>query len=58
MLNALDSGMSWSQQQHLMASDGAAGDQFGEAVANSVNFIVAGTRYNDNDNGANAGRAR
>jgi hypothetical protein len=36
------SGTSWSQQQKLTASDGAAGDEFGSSVATGKNLVLAG----------------
>ncbi len=46
------SGTTWTQQAQLVASDGAAGDQFGVSVALSVDTAVVGA-YSD-DVGANA----
>ena len=46
------SGTSWSQQQQLMASDGAANDNFGASVAVSGDTVVVGA--NSDDVGANA----
>ncbi len=40
-------GSTWSQQQKLMADDGAAGDFFGFSVAISDNTIVAGAYQDD-----------
>ncbi len=33
MYSTLDNGVTWSERQKLLASDGAAGDQFGWAVS-------------------------
>jgi hypothetical protein len=41
------SGTVWTQQQKLMASDGAATDKFGNAVAISGETVVIGAREND-----------
>ena len=41
------SGISWSQQAKLTASDAAAGDDFGESVAISGNTIVVGADLDD-----------
>jgi len=46
----------WSQTQKLMASDGAASDQFGFSVSLSVNRALIGA-YFDDDNGTNSGSA-
>jgi hypothetical protein len=37
----------WSQQDHLFASDGAAGDYFGNSVAIASGVIVVGAVYDD-----------
>jgi len=50
------SGGSWTQQDKLTASDGAAGDYFGESVAISGNVVVVGAR-GDDDNGGASGSA-
>ena len=52
----LRSGGSWTQQDKLTASDGAAGDYFGESVAISGNIVVVGAR-GDDDNGGASGSA-
>ncbi len=41
------SGSSWSQQQKLTASDGAADDRFGHSVAISGDTVVVGAYYDD-----------
>jgi len=41
------SGTTWSEQQKLMASDAAAGDQFGRPVAVSGDTVVVGANGND-----------
>ncbi len=41
------SGTTWTEQQHLVASDGAAGDQFGVGVALDGNTAVVGAREDD-----------
>ena len=47
---------SWTEQQKLTASDGAAADFFGYSVSISGDTIVVGAAYND-DNGQNSGSA-
>ena len=55
MYITVDNGLTWTQQQKLLASDGAAGDNFGLSVAVYNNTIVAGASYDDNVRGVNAG---
>jgi uncharacterized protein YceK len=50
------SGTTWTQQQKLLASDGAAGDQFGSSVALEGDTAFIGAWFDD-DNGANSGSA-
>ncbi len=50
------SGTSWTQQAKLQASDGAAGDLFGCAVAVSVDAALVGA-LGDDDNGSFSGSA-
>ncbi len=50
------SGSSWTQQAKLLASDGAAGDRFGHAVAIDGDTAVVGARGND-DQGSLTGSA-
>ena len=50
------SGGSWSQQGKLLASDGAAVDQFGNTVAVSGTTAVVGAQRDD-DNGIDSGSA-
>lgn len=40
-------GVSWTQQQHLTANDGAADDQFGYAVALNGELMVIGALFDD-----------
>ncbi len=49
-------GANWQEEQKLLASDGAAGDELGNSVALSGNVAVIGARLDD-DNGSNAGAA-
>ncbi len=49
-------GASWSQEAKLLASDGAAYDQFGYAVGVDGDTVVIGAIYHD-DNGSNSGSA-
>ena len=51
------SGATWTQQAKLMASDGAAGDNFGSSVAISLNTIVVGAPNDDIGSNANQGSA-
>ncbi len=44
-------GTTWTQQQKLTASNGAAQDQFGDAVALSGNSVVIGVQYNNASQG-------
>ncbi|MCI0529390.1 MAG: FG-GAP repeat protein, partial [Nitrospira sp.] len=41
------SGVTWTEQQKLTASDAAAGDQFGHSVSISGDTVVVGARFND-----------
>ncbi len=50
------SGGVWSQTQKLIASDGAAGDNFGCSVSISGDVAIVGA-YNDDDNGSSSGSA-
>ena len=50
------SGATWTQQAKLLASDGAASDKFGYAVAISEDTIVVGS-YNDDAPLSNSGSA-
>jgi hypothetical protein len=49
-------GSTWTQQQKLLASDGAAGDSFGVATALDGDTAIIAACYDD-DNGANSGSA-
>jgi MYXO-CTERM domain-containing protein len=51
------SGTTWSQQAKLEASDGAARDTFGTAVALSGNTALVGAAYADTARGPDAGAA-
>ena len=50
------SGVTWTQQAVLLASDGAATDKFGQSVAISQDTIVVGS-YNDDTAFSNGGSA-
>ncbi len=50
------SGVSWTQQQKLLASDGAVNDYFGVSVSLSGDTALVGTRFDD-DNGLDSGSA-
>ena len=49
-------GESWSQQQKLLAADGAADDHFGYSVSISADFAIVGAD-GDDDNGSFSGSA-
>ncbi|MCX6671916.1 MAG: leucine-rich repeat protein, partial [Euryarchaeota archaeon] len=49
-------GTTWTQQQKLLASDGAAGDRFGCSFAVSGDTALIGAKY-DGDNGDESGSA-
>ena len=51
------SGTTWSQQQQLTASDGAADDRFGFSVAISGETVVVGARFDDIGANSNQGSA-
>lgn len=51
------SGGVWTQQAHLIASDGAASDQFGYDVAIDGDIAVVGADWDDTPAGTNAGSA-
>jgi len=51
----LRTGILWSQQAKLMASDGTALDEFGRSVAIAGDTIVVGAYFADNDNGSESG---
>ena len=46
----------WPEQAKLLASDGAAGDQFGYSVSVSGDYAIAGA-HTDDDSGSNSGSA-
>jgi hypothetical protein len=46
----------WSEEQKLLAGDGAPGDQFGDGIALDGNTAVVGA-FQDDDNGAESGSA-
>jgi len=49
-------GTAWVQQQKLLASDGAAGDEFGYSVSISGDYAIVGA-YGDDDKGTDSGSA-
>ena len=49
-------GTSWSQQQKLIASDGAASDYLGRTVSIGGNYAIVGA-YGDDDKGTDSGSA-
>ena len=50
-------GTSWTLQSKILASDGAAGDRFGNSVAISGNTIVVGASYADEGSSYDRGAA-
>ena len=50
------SGITWTEQQKLTASDGTSGDYLGYAVSINGDTAIAGA-YGDNDNGSYSGSA-
>ena len=50
-------GSTWTQQARLIASDGAAGAQFGQSVSIEGNIAVVGAWQDDNERGSAAGAA-
>jgi len=42
----------WTQQQKLLANDGAEGDKFGRSVAVSGNYVIASAHQDDNSTGS------
>jgi uncharacterized repeat protein (TIGR01451 family) len=51
------SGSSWSEQAHLLASDGAEGDLFGSSVALAGETALVGAQFDDTAAAENAGSA-
>ena len=49
-------GTAWTEQAKIYASDGAAGDYFGESVAISGDYVVVGA-WGDDDAGCHSGSA-
>eukprot|EP01084_Bolivina_argentea_P047682 87886_1 len=52
-----DNNGSWNEVRKLIASDGAAGDQFGMSVSIAPPFALIGAYRDDNSNGIDAGSA-
>jgi hypothetical protein len=50
------SGVTWVEEAKLVATDGAAGDEYGRAVAISGDTVIVGS-FRDDDGGENAGSA-
>ena len=50
-------GVTWTQQAQLTASDATLDNEFGISVAIDVETIVVGAYNADNDNGADSGSA-
>ena len=50
-------GGTWVEQQKLVASDSAAGDEFGRSISLSGDAIIIGTPYDDHAGGVRAGSA-
>jgi len=53
----IHSGNTWTQKDKITATDGAAGDSFGECVAISGTTVVIGAPGDSNQNGDYAGSA-
>jgi hypothetical protein len=51
------SGTTWTQQQKLLPSDGAAGDEFGWGADLDGDTVIITALMNDNENGIEAGAA-
>jgi hypothetical protein len=51
------SGTTWTQQAKLTTSDGAAGDQFGNSVSISGDYVVIGAQSDDTVTNSNQGSA-
>jgi len=49
-------GTNWTQEDKLIASDGATGDCFGFSVSIDGDYAIIGAKYDD-DNGSNSGSA-
>jgi hypothetical protein len=49
-------GANWIEEQKLLATDGAEGDQFGFSVSISGDYAIVGARWDD-DNGDSSGSA-
>jgi hypothetical protein len=50
-------GSAWSQQAKLTATDGAAGDRFGDAVGIAGDLVLVGSRLDNNAGGIDSGSA-
>ena len=50
-----NNGVTWSEEQKLLASDGAAGDQYGHCAAVGGAIIAVGAPKDHNTNGDDAG---
>ena len=55
MFTSADGGSGWSQRSKLVASDGAAIDNFGRSVSVWSNVIVVGAVEDDTSAGTDAG---
>ena len=44
-------GTDWSQQQKLVASDAATGDEFGVSLSMAGDVMAVGARFNSNEGG-------
>lgn len=51
------SGTDWSEQDKLLATDGAGGDNFGECVSISGDYAIVGAALDVDDNGDSLGSA-
>lgn len=53
----LYNGISWVEQQKLIAGDGAAGDRFGSSVSISGNYAIVGSPQDDEGSNSDQGSA-
>ncbi len=55
MYTTLDNGVTWSERQKLLASDGAAGDLFGYVVSLYSNKLAVSAYADDTEKGVDSG---
>jgi uncharacterized repeat protein (TIGR01451 family) len=51
------SGTTWTEQQKIVASDGASGDEFGRSVSISADTVLVGAQTHQGPGGVNSGAA-